>query len=211
MASLRRVLPYRATAVAKILKRSKEEAAIGRAAAAARRVMVASSTRKVVVASDRSCDVFLSHRGVDTKKSLAGLLYDRLVEMNVKPFLDNRSMQPGDKLYECIDAGIRQSKVGVAIFSPRYCDSVFCLHELAMMVESQKKLIPVFCDVKPSELLVKDAAAYSPEDLNRYMKAIQEAKLTVGLTFDSKNGNWSNLVSRTAKIVLKCMKDERDR
>ncbi|XP_074567903.1 putative 2' cyclic ADP-D-ribose synthase BdTIR [Curcuma longa] len=157
-------------------------------------------------------DVFLSHRGVDTKSSVAGLLYERLVQMNIRPFLDNRSMEPGDKLYECINAGIRQSKVGVAIFSPRYCDSVFCLHELAMMVEANKKLIPVFCDVKPSDLVVcGDPSTHSPEDLRRYNRAITEAKRTVGLNFDSKNGNWSELVSRTVNIVLKCLEEERYR
>ncbi|XP_042446607.1 TIR-only protein-like [Zingiber officinale] len=154
-------------------------------------------------------DVFLSHRGADTKSSVAGLLYDRLVQMNVRPFLDNRSMAPGEKLYESIDAGIRQCRVGVAIFSQRYCDSVFCLHELAMMVESNKKLIPVFCDVKPSELVVRgDATVHSPEDLRRYNRAIQEAKHIVGLNFDTKNGNWSELLSRTANIVLKCLEKE---
>ncbi|XP_074566369.1 putative 2' cyclic ADP-D-ribose synthase BdTIR [Curcuma longa] len=154
-------------------------------------------------------DVFLSHRGADTRSSVAGLLYDRLVQMNVRPFLDNRSMVPGEKLYESIDAGIRQCRVGVAIFSRRYCDSVFCLHELAMMVEANKKLIPVFCDVKPSELVVRgDITVHSPEDLRRYNRAIQEAKLTVGLNFDTKNGNWSELLSRTAKIVLKCLEKE---
>ncbi|XP_042415361.1 TIR-only protein-like [Zingiber officinale] len=163
--------------------------------------------------TSRKCaevDVFLSHRGVDTKSSVAGLLYDRLVRANARPFLDSRSMEPGDKIYERIHAGIRQCRVGVAIFSPRYCDSVFCLHELALMVEADKKLIPIFCDVKPSELAVSPAAkaaAQSQEDLARYARAIREAKHTVGLTFDSKNGDWSDLVSRTTNIVLKCLKE----
>lgn len=177
MASVRRVLPTRL--VSRVVTAYKEQAA----AAATRKGSVAD---RVDVA--RSCDVFISHRGTDTKMTLAGLLYDRLVHHNVRPFLDNRTMEPGDKLYECIDAGILQCKVGVVIFSPRYCDSFFCLHELAMMVEAKKKLIPVFCDVKPSELLVLDAESHSPENLKRYSKALQEAKYTVGLTFDSKTG-----------------------
>ncbi|KAG6511313.1 hypothetical protein ZIOFF_029372 [Zingiber officinale] len=168
--------------------------------------MAAATTRK---AAASTVDVFLSHRGVDTKSTVAGLLYDRLAQMGVRPFLDSRSMEPGDKIYERVDAGIRQSRVGVAIFSPRYCDSVFCLHELAMMVEAGKKLIPIFYDVKPAELAIGAAvssAAESPEDLARYARAIREAKLTVGLTFDSKKGDWSDLVSRTSNVVLKCLK-----
>ncbi|RWW43099.1 hypothetical protein BHE74_00051324 [Ensete ventricosum] len=173
MASLRRVLPTRL--VPRVVMASKEQAV------AARKGIGADSVA-------RSCDVFISHRGTDTKMTLAGLLYDRLVHHNVRPFLDNRTMEPGDKLYECIDAGILQCKVGVVIFSPRFCDSSFCLHELAMMVEAKKKLIPIFCDVKPSELLVLGAESHSPENLKRYSKALQEARDTVGLTFDSKTG-----------------------
>ncbi|XP_042380234.1 TIR-only protein-like [Zingiber officinale] len=168
--------------------------------------MAAPTTRK---AAASTVDVFLSHRGADTKSTVAGLLYDRLAQMGVRPFLDSRSMEPGDKIYERVDAGIRQSRVGVAIFSPRYCDSVSCLHELAMMVEAGKKLIPIFYDVKPAELAIGAAvssAAESPEDLARYARAIREAKLTVGLTFDSKKGDWSDLVSRTSNVVLKCLK-----
>ncbi|KAG6511315.1 hypothetical protein ZIOFF_029374 [Zingiber officinale] len=173
--------------------------------------MAAPTTRK---AAASTVDVFLSHRGVDTKSTVAGLLYDRLAQMGVRPFLDSRSMEPGDKIYERVDAGIRQSRVGVAIFSPRYCDSVFCLHELAMMVEAGKKLIPIFYDVKPAELAIGAAvfsAAESPEDLARYARAIREAKLTVGLTFDSKKGDWSDLVSRTSNVVLKCLKQAKRR
>ncbi|XP_074579247.1 putative 2' cyclic ADP-D-ribose synthase BdTIR [Curcuma longa] len=192
--AMRRVVVPRRASVSRVLADYQ-----GMAAAAA------ATTRK---AAASTVDVFLSHRGVDTKSTVTGLLYDKLVQMGVRPFLDCQSMEPGDKIYERIDAGIRQSRVGVAIFSPRYCDSVFCLHELAMMVEGGKKLIPIFCDVKPSELAVGSAvsaAAESPEDLARYAKAIREAKLTVGLTFDSKKGDWPDLVSRTANVVLKCL------
>ncbi|KAG6473213.1 TIR-only protein-like [Zingiber officinale] len=196
----RAVVPFSATASRVLARKS-----VGAFVAATRKTTKAPECTPGV-------EVFLSHRGVDTKSSVAGLLYDRLVQMNVRPFLDNRSMEPGDKLYECIDEGIRQSKVGVVIFSRRYCDSVFCLHELAMMVEANKKLIPVFCDVKPSDLVVLgDPAEHSPEDLKRYDRAIAEARRTVGLNFDSKNGNWSELVSRTANIVLKCLEEEKSR
>jgi TIR domain len=138
-----------------------------------------------------SYDVFLNHRGVDTKRTIASLLYDRLVQKNIRPFLDNRTMQPGDKLYEKINAAINDCKVGVAIFSPSYCDSCFCLHELAMLVEGKKKIIPIFYDIRPSQLLLTDVKCgpiYTPEEIERYKMALKEAKYTVGLTFDSSTG-----------------------
>lgn len=136
-------------------------------------------------------DVFLNHRGIDTKRTIASLLYDRLVQKNIRPFLDNKTMQPGDKLYEKIDAGIKECKVGVAIFSPSYCDSCFCLHELAMLVEGKKKIIPIFYDIRPSQLLLADVKCgpiFKPEEIERFRMALQEAKYTVGLTFDSNTG-----------------------
>lgn len=137
----------------------------------------------------RPCDVFINHRGVDTKKNIASLLYHHLVRLRLRPFLDNKTMKPGDKLFDKIDSAIMRCKVGVAVFSPRYCDSYFCLHELALMVESRKKIIPIFCDVKPSELGVPDDHGIVPLDqIQRFKTALQEAKYTVGLDFDSRKG-----------------------
>jgi TIR domain len=138
-----------------------------------------------------SSDVFLNHRGVDTKHTIASLLYDRLVQKNIRPFLDNRTMQPGDKLYEKINAAIDECKVGVTIFSPSYCDSCFCLHELAKLVEGKKKIIPIFYDIRPSQLILADVKCgpiFTPKEIERFKMALQEAKYTVGLTFDSRTG-----------------------
>lgn len=136
------------------------------------------------------CDVFISHRGVDTKRSIAGLLYQHITgpELRLRAFLDDKNMKPGDRLFENIDSAIRECRLGITVFSPRFCDSYFCLHELALFVECKKKLVPVFCDVKPSELRVKDDGGCPPEELRRFNMALEQAKYTVGLTFDSSKG-----------------------
>ncbi|KAK6917510.1 Toll/interleukin-1 receptor homology (TIR) domain [Dillenia turbinata] len=135
------------------------------------------------------CDVFINHRGIDTKRSVAGLLYHHLNRLKLRPFLDSKNMKPGDKLYEKIDTAICNCKVGVAVFSPRYCESYFCLHELALLMESRKRVIPIFCDVKPSELRVKNNGWFCPaKQIERFSWALEEAKYTVGLTFDSSTG-----------------------
>ncbi|KAJ3705056.1 hypothetical protein LUZ61_008761 [Rhynchospora tenuis] len=159
-------------------------------------------------------DVFINHRGVDTKRSIASLLYDRLEEKNIRSFLDSKTMQPGDKLYEKINAAIQECKVGIAIFSPRYCESCFCLHELATLVEGKKKIIPIFYDIRPSELLLKEVNCgpiFPPEEIERFKMALQEAKYTVGLTFDSKTGDFSDLVNRTETIVAKILQENKER
>ncbi|KAF1874675.1 hypothetical protein Lal_00007289 [Lupinus albus] len=149
-----------------------------------------------------SCDVFINHRGIDTKRNVAGLIYDSLTKMGVRSFLDSMNMKPGDKLFDHIDRAIIGSKVGVAVFSPRYCESYFCLHELALLMETKKKVVPIFYDVKPSQLVVKDNGTRPAKELQRFSLALEEAKYTVGLTFDSLNGDWSELLRDASDAVM---------
>ncbi|CAL1397903.1 unnamed protein product [Linum trigynum] len=149
-------------------------------------------------------DVFINHRGIDTKRTVSGLLYDHLsAGLRVNSFLDSKNMKPGDRLFDNIEAAIRRCKVGVAVFSPRYCDSYFCLHELALMMESRKRVVPIFCDVKPSELFVKDRGDCPSTELRRFTRALEEAKYTVGLAFDTHSGDWSEFMRTATDAVLK--------
>ncbi|CAK9183045.1 unnamed protein product [Ilex paraguariensis] len=157
-----------------------------------------------------ACDVFINHRGIDTKRTVASLLYDHLARLGFRPFLDNKNMKPGDKLFEKIDHAIKGCKVGVAVFSPRYCESYFCLHELTLIMESKKKVIPIFCDIKPSELRVVDNGTCTQMEIQRFKAAIEEAKYTVGLTFDSLKGNWSDVVNSAADIVIDSLMEIED-
>ncbi|CAL5062137.1 unnamed protein product [Urochloa decumbens] len=154
-------------------------------------------------------DVFINHRGVDTKHNVARLLYDRLEHLSggrVRSFLDNKSMRPGDRLEESISKGIEQCRVGVAIFSKRYFDSDFCLHELASLVEARKIIIPIFYGIKPSELLLPEAVvesnAHAPRDIERFRLALREVKYTVGLTYDPATGDLAELVNKAADVVM---------
>ncbi|KAF8389307.1 hypothetical protein HHK36_026000 [Tetracentron sinense] len=145
----------------------------------------------------RPWDVFINHRGIDTKRSVAGLLYDHLTLLKLHPFMDNKNMNPGDKLFETIDSAIRNCKVGIAIFSPHYCESYFCLRELTTLMESEKTVIPIFVDIKPSELRVMDNGSYGVigvQELQRFRWALGKAKYTVGLTFDSYNGDTLGMI-----------------
>ncbi|XP_023002843.1 TMV resistance protein N-like isoform X1 [Cucurbita maxima] len=150
----------------------------------------------------KPCDVFINHRGVDTKKTVAALLYDRLIRGNFRPFLDYRNLKPGEKLFDELHGAIRQCKVGVAVFSPRYCESYFCLHELAMIIESNKKVIPIFCDVNPSQLRIKEDDGYETEDLRRFNWALEQANQLEGIKFNSSKQTLSDIVTRASNIVI---------
>ncbi|EOY12859.1 Toll-Interleukin-Resistance domain family protein [Theobroma cacao] len=157
------------------------------------------------VVTNKDCDVFINHRGIDTKRTIATLLYDHLSRLNLKPFLDNKNMKPGDKLFDNIDNAIRNCKVGVTVFSPNYCKSYFCLHELALIMESKKKVIPIFCDIKPSQLRVVNDGNVPAKDLQRFKLAVEEAQSTVGLTFDSLKGNLSDVVTSASDFVIESL------
>ncbi|KAF9609169.1 hypothetical protein IFM89_013559 [Coptis chinensis] len=150
----------------------------------------------------RPCDVFINHRGIDTKRTVAGLLHDSLALHNIRPFLDSESLKPGDKLFDKIHSGITECDVAVAVFSPHYCESYFCLLELALIMECKKKVIPIFCDIKPSELHIVDDGFCSENEVRRFRRALEEARYTVGITFDSRTGNWPELIRRTTDNVF---------
>ncbi|KAF0905962.1 hypothetical protein E2562_008984 [Oryza meyeriana var. granulata] len=196
----------RCTTIASRLNASAESAAASsrgrKKAVAARRVEYYDDEE---APGQEPCDVFINHRGVDTKRTVARLLYDRLVDGGIHAFLDNKSMRPGDRLEERIGAAISECSVAVAIFSPHYCDSEYCLRELAMLVESRKTIIPIFYDIKPSDLIlpqaVVDTAAH-PRDIERFKFALREAKNTVGLTYDPATGDLAELVSLAADAVM---------
>ncbi|CAF2075873.1 unnamed protein product [Brassica napus] len=148
------------------------------------------------------CDVFISHRRIDTKKTISGLLHDYFTRLHLNSFLDSKSLKPGDRLLFEVNAAIRECSVGIAVFSPRYCDSYFCLHELMRLMENKKRIIPIFCNVKPSELCVKNDRTRPAAEIRRLQLALEEAKYTVGLTFDTSNGDWSEFLTMASDAVI---------
>jgi hypothetical protein len=69
-----------------------------------------------------------------------------------KVFLDQHELQTGDHLTSQIKEAIQTASIHVAIFSVGYADSKWCLEELVQMLESGATIIPVFYDVKPTQL-----------------------------------------------------------
>ncbi|KAL0321226.1 UNVERIFIED_CONTAM: TIR-only protein [Sesamum radiatum] len=122
------------------------------------------------------CDVFINHRGIDTKRNVAGLLYHHLRGLRLRPFLDSKSMKPGTGC----STGLRWRFGSV-----------------------RKKVVPIFCDVKPSELRVKDDGSRPARDLEKFRWALEEAKYTVGITFDTLRGDWPEFLASTTDAVIK--------
>ncbi|KAI4368249.1 hypothetical protein MLD38_016826 [Melastoma candidum] len=145
------------------------------------------------------CDVFIPHRGVETKRNVAGLLHEYLGLNGLSSFLDCKTLMPGQRLSYEIRQAVHQCKVGVPIFSPRYCESWHCMYELALLTESGKGLVPIFWDIEPSQLQVP--GHFRPRDVKRFASALDKARDTVGITFNSSTGDWAKLLGDTHEAV----------
>lgn len=61
-------------------------------------------------------------------------------------------MQGGCEISSQLADAIRTASVHVAIFSPRYAESEWCLNELLLMLKSDVPIIPVFYRVSPANV-----------------------------------------------------------
>ncbi|XP_063940923.1 disease resistance protein RPV1-like isoform X5 [Daucus carota subsp. sativus] len=101
-------------------------------------------------------DVFLSFRGVDTRKTFTDHLYTALLNEGLVTFRDDEEMERGEEITYEFENAIQQSKSWVIVFSTNYACSRWCLEELALIMErrnnSKRLLLPVFYHVDPSDI-----------------------------------------------------------
>jgi hypothetical protein len=138
--------------------------------------------------------VFINHRGVDVKKTFARSLYVRLLEKGLTAFLDEEELQAGYNFSSQRIEAIGTASVHVAIFSPRYAESSWCLNELLRMLESTAPIISVFyrfTSAKVGWTQGKDG------NYAQALKALAEKTTREGkLRYDSKSiENWRNALS----------------
>ena len=180
--------------------------------------MDSSSISIVASPNTSSCynyyDVFINHRGPDVKKTFATDLYHALTKHGLRVFLDIEELLEGDKLNSQIESAIRTTAVQIAIFSPRYALSSWCLNELLYifdMLERGSTILPVFYNVKPSDLRWatglyaeslrslenektfdfqshQEKPRYDSDNIEKWRKALFDAANICGFHLDSYNG-----------------------
>lgn len=149
-------------------------------------------------------DVFLNHKGPDVKKTFVSHLYNRLRDHRLRVFLDREEIRKGEELTNEIDGAIRAASVHLAIFSPNYCESPWCLNELLLMLEMKQKkgstILPIFFHVKPSALRWTEgekgvyAEALSSLQKKRTSDSLQPR-------YDSNTiGKWKNALKEVAGL-----------
>ncbi|XP_059069735.1 toll/interleukin-1 receptor-like protein isoform X2 [Cryptomeria japonica] len=161
-------------------------------------------------------DAFISHRGPDAKATVAFALYEALEEKGFWTFLDEQELQLGDSITSAIQDAIYSSKVQIAIFSPRYAESCWCLDELVDMLKTKALLIPIFYGVKPFELRYLDKGCYADafakhqlyekrfgkDKIDQWKEALQSSADKSGYEFSTSNGIGSDVERLCTEIAL---------
>eukprot|EP01018_Ginkgo_biloba_P019693 Gb_04892 [translate_table: standard] len=161
-------------------------------------------------------DVFINHRGKDVKDNLTSHIYDLLQFHGIRTFLDIEELRTGEEFPDAIMEAIRSSSVHIAIFSPHYAESDWCLRELALMLKiPNATIIPVFYNVTPGELRwAKGAFAegfdkhfrrYSRKLVDEWRAALQKVSNISGLSLSNLRGR---LPTAVVQKVLERIKNE---
>ncbi|KAL6123035.1 hypothetical protein ACLB2K_075558 [Fragaria x ananassa] len=100
-------------------------------------------------------DVFLSFRGVDTRKGFTDYLYDKLQWRGIRTFRDDPHLERGTTISPELLTAIKQSRFAIVVLSPDYASSTWCLLELSKIFESMEErgtILPIFYEVEPSHV-----------------------------------------------------------
>ncbi|XP_061998346.1 disease resistance protein RUN1-like isoform X1 [Rosa rugosa] len=99
--------------------------------------------------------VFLSFRGLDTRKTFVGHLYNALQRKSLTTFIDTEELGKGDVLGVLLKA-IDASKLSIVVLSKNFAYSKWCLMELEKIVECMQTkkhiMVPIFYQVDPADV-----------------------------------------------------------
>ncbi|KAL8239886.1 hypothetical protein R6Q59_016453 [Mikania micrantha] len=107
-------------------------------------------------------DVFLSFRGVDTRKTFVDHLYLALQSKGIRTYKDDEKIEKGEMINDQLIRSIEESRFYIIVFSKNYANSSWCLQELSKIMECRKTeehtAYPVFYDVEPTEVRYQSGA-----------------------------------------------------
>ncbi|CAM8939797.1 unnamed protein product [Rhodiola kirilowii] len=156
-------------------------------------------------------DAFLSFRGEDTRHTFTTRLFNALMKERVRVFMDSEDLKGGDEVSPKLIEAINDSALAIAVISPRYADSRWCLEELATLVKLRKVVMPVFYEVDPSDVrrqrgkFAEDFKRHETDEKEEKVKRWRIAMEKVGgfSGWDSKLWEEQKLIQTIVKQVLK--------
>ena len=103
---------------------------------------------------DDKFDVFICHRGPDTKLTFASHLYEASKNAGISAFFDIESLVKGEDSWKCIERVISTKPIALVIFSKTFAESEWCLKELHLFLKRlpHVEVIPIFYDVRPEDV-----------------------------------------------------------
>ncbi|GJU51954.1 disease resistance TIR-NBS-LRR class family protein [Tanacetum coccineum] len=134
-------------------------------------------------------DVFLSFRGLDTRKNFVDHLYHALKDKGIYTYKDDVKIQKGKRISDDLFKSIEDSKFYIIIFSKNYASSSWCLEELVKIMECHKMTehtaYPVFYDVEPTEVRKQSGAV--GEAFAKHEKEVRNQSWAVRILFFMNN------------------------
>lgn len=114
--------------------------------------------------------IFISHSHKDA--FISNAIFDALVSMGIeKDAIFNTShndtkLEIGDTITEEIQTAIKTAAVGILICSSNYYNSPICMNEMGALWFANKKILPVLCKMKGSDLqgVINENMIYSTLD-----------------------------------------------
>jgi hypothetical protein len=124
--------------------------------------------------------VFLSFRGEDTRYGFTSNLYKALFDQGIRTFIDDKELQRGEEITPSLLKSIENSRIAIIIFSKNYASSPFCLDELAHIIhyfqEKSRLVLPVFYDVEPCNVRMRNQTESYAKDLAFHKAKFQNDK-----------------------------------
>ncbi|XP_039156323.1 disease resistance protein RPV1-like [Eucalyptus grandis] len=171
-----------------------------------------------ILPSENDYEVFLSFRGVDTRRGFSDYLYCRLVDVGIRVFRDDDELRRGESLSEDLMRVIKNSNILIPIISVNYASSKWCLDELVEMMKckncSGHIVLPIFYDVEPADVRDQkgqfgEAFHYSGRRFNQkstaeWKQALIEVSSLQGWQF--ANGPVGELMKSVVQKVLNELK-----
>ncbi|XP_039169745.1 disease resistance protein RPV1-like [Eucalyptus grandis] len=121
-------------------------------------------------------EVFLSFRGIDTRKNFTDYLYTSLNDAGIHVFRDDNELRVGEEIGLELLCGITQSTISIPIISKNYVSSKWCLHELVQMLKCKRSkgqiVLPIFYKVEPSQ--VQHPTGRLRKAINAHKKNMEE-------------------------------------
>jgi GTPase SAR1 family protein len=134
--------------------------------------------------------VFLGHTGQDgTASNFAAFLSHECKHEQVSCFYDMGSIGIGIFYDECIRDAVKTCEVFISILSPTYFKRYWCMHELDLAMQADRRILPVFYGIEGEKDLPSEKSAF-----------LEHFSSEARVDHDELNRWWTNVADTLPRI-----------